>query len=181
MSPKIPIIKATTKKVSSKKVNRVKLIYFLTTTLMKILLKPFTLTPSDPSYFFFLFHSASFVQRTLAFPFFFFFRTSAITGRFGRCYFSFLRTRRHGGLLLLGKRTTPYTHATAIKEQKFVNLFVSRRIVKNRLCDVARGRVYVFWRLFFCSSNSVANGGQLFGNKWKPSHFFLFFIFPLLF
>lgn len=73
MSPKIPIIKATTKKVSSKKVNRVKLIYFLTTTLMKILLKPFTLTPSDPSYFFFLFHSASFVQRTLAFPFFFLF------------------------------------------------------------------------------------------------------------
>lgn len=166
MSPKIPIIKTTTKKVSNRKVNRVKLIYFLTTTLMKILLKPFTLTPSDPSYSFF----SSFIPlRSSSVPwlflFFFFFRTSAITGRFGRCYFSFLRTRRHGGLLLLGKRTTPYTHATAIKEQKFVNLFVSRRIVKNRLCDVARGRVYIFRRLFFCSSNSVANGGQLFGNK----------------
>lgn len=150
MSPIIPIIKATTKKVSNKNVNRVKLIYFLTTTLMKILLKPFTLTPSDPSYSFF----SSFIPlRSSSVPslffFFFFFRTSAITGRFGRCYFSFLRTRRHGGLLLLGKRTTPYTHATAIKEQKFVNLFVSRRIVKNRLCDVARGRVYIFRRLFF--------------------------------
>lgn len=53
MPPKIPIIKATTKKVSNRKMNRIKLIYFLTTTLMKILLKPFTLTPSDPSYSFF--------------------------------------------------------------------------------------------------------------------------------
>lgn len=73
MSPKIPIIKATTKKVSSKKVNRVQLIYFLTTTLMKILLKPFTLTPSDPSYFFFPF-SFRFVRPAYPrFSFFFLF------------------------------------------------------------------------------------------------------------
>lgn len=72
MPPKIPIIKATTKKVSNRKVNRIKLIYFLTTTLMKILLKPFTLTPSDPSYSFF----SSFIPlRSSSVPslFFFFF------------------------------------------------------------------------------------------------------------
>ena len=171
------------------------------TTLVKILPKPFTLTPSDPSYFFFSFSLSPFPSFILLrsssepspflfslFPYVYDYRTIR-TWLFSFLSFFPANTSTRWSAPAERNEQRPYTHATAIKEQKFVNLFVSRRIVKNRRrCTRTRLRfsvIFSFPIFFFFSFSrqavlpTVVN--FLIINKGLSHFSFFFFSFFLLY